>query len=122
MRSTSSGTALAAPGAGAWGAWTTITPPGGSQDDSNWFCPILSDQDRTANTAEVRAYQVGVGAGTIVGVMPPVFFSGSSTAYAFNFFPGYWTQLADGSVLSGRMSCVSAATLGTDMIIIQGCD
>lgn len=120
VRSTSSGTALAAPGANAWGAWTAICTA--TVDDHNWFMPIVGDQDLATRTAQSHVFETGLGAaGSERRVGPPFFFHASSTALGLCFFPSYWMRLIGGERLSGRYSAVAATNLGLDMVVYAGC-
>lgn len=120
VRSTSSGTALAAPAANAWGAWTAIVAA--TIDDHNWFMPVVGDQDLATRTAQSHVVETGMGAaGSERRVGPPFFFHASSTALGLCYFPHYWMRLAGAQQLSGRYSAVAATNLGLDMIIYAGC-
>jgi hypothetical protein len=121
VASTSSGTAQAAPGANAWGAWTVITPPGGTVDDHVWIMPIYSDQDLATRTAQSHVMDIAIGAaGSERRLVPPLFFHASSTALQMTYFPGYWITVPAGSVLSARYSAVAATNLGLDVAIYAG--
>lgn len=119
VRSTSSGTALAAPAANAWGAWTVLISR--MIDDHNWFMPVVGDQDLAVRTAQSHVFETGIGAtGSERRVGPPFFFHASSTALGLAFFPSYWMRLAQ-QQLSGRYSAVAATNLGLDMVVYAGC-
>jgi hypothetical protein len=122
VRSTSSGTAQAAPGANAWGAYTAITPVGGTIEDHSWIMPVCGDQDLTTRTAQSHVLDTAIGAaGSERRLLPPFFFFASSTALQMQFFPGWWHQIARGSVLSHRYSAVAATNLGLDVVTYAGC-
>jgi hypothetical protein len=120
VRSTSSGTALSAPAAAAWGAWTQIV--GATLDDHNWFMPVVGDQDLATRTAQSHAFEVGIGAAASERrVGPPFFFHASSTALGLAYFANYWMRLVGGVRMAGRYSAVAATNLGLDMVIYGGC-
>jgi hypothetical protein len=120
--STSSGTALAAPGAGAWGAWTTITPA--TAADHIWIMGILGDQDISTRTASQKwAWQVGEGsAGNEYIVQPETWFTSTSTVFGISAFYGTWQSVPIRERLSMRYGASAALTLGADGVIIAGCD
>lgn len=119
VRSTSSGTAQAAPAANAWGAYTTITAA--TRYDHNWICPVFGDQDLATRTAQSHCFQIAAGvAGSERNITPPYMFHASSTALHTQFWPGYWMQIPVGTRLSARYSAVAATNLGLDVVIYAG--
>lgn len=122
-RTTSSGTAQAAPTANAWGAYTVITKVGGTIDEHNWIMAVVGDQDLTTRTAQSHVLDTAIGAsGSERRLLPPFFFFASSTALQMQYFPGWWMNIARGSVLSCRYSAVGATNLGADVVIYAGCE
>lgn len=120
VRSTSSGTAMAAPAANAWGAYTALTAA--TVDQHSWICPVFGDQDLATRTAQSHVFETAIGAaGSERRLCPPQFFHASSTALHTQFWPGYWANIPLGSRLSSRYSAVAATNLGLDVVIYAGC-
>lgn len=120
VKTTSSGTALAAPAANAWGAWTQIVAA--TRDHSDWVLPLFGDQDLATRTASNRfAFQMGIGASGSERVLtPPWHFTTSSTVLTYNAFKDYWINIPRGSALSLRYAAVTALNLGLDGTIMTG--
>jgi hypothetical protein len=119
VRSTSSGTPLAAPGANAWGAWTVLTAA--TLADHSWIMPIYGDQDLGTRTAQSHAYQTAIGAtGSERILHPPIMFHASSTALQGTFYPHWWMRIPHGQQLQMRYAAVAATNLGLDTVIYAG--
>lgn len=120
IRSTSSGTALGAPAAGAWGAWTQIVAA--CQDDHDWIMPVVGDADLATRTAQSHVFELGIGpAAGERRLCPPFFIHASSTALGISYFPSYWMRIDQASRLAGRYSAVAATNLGLEMVVYGGC-
>lgn len=117
---TSTGVALAAPGANAWGAWTQMTDR--AAYDHGWLMPIVGDLSLVTRTAGSRfAYQSGVGAsGSEFPNTPAIWFSASSTQLGLSYYPGWWVPVPFGQRLAMRYAVNAATNLGASATIIAG--
>lgn len=120
ITATSLGTALGAPGAGAWGAWTQIAATAG--ENFKWIMPVFGDLSIASRTSGQRFHgQMGLGAAAAeIGLGPEYPWSSSSTSFSTNMHHGFWTDIPSSERVVARYGSSAATTLGCGCVIYGG--